>query len=324
MCICTNMNLNVNIHIAHINMFHRIVCILSQWISTSSGTACWPRAPGSTPPAHSGRSTLSNTGAGWERGPKNCEPHKGPRLSFSVVRHCPAAKTAERATQPCSSCKTACWQQTLQQLLLVLVEKDNAFVIIWYQNQCRLPCFAKNRLGLGTSRNTETSLDTFFLLLWGPGGGADLCWCRNLVEINDSWMGETGNRLFRGDPNNGGTGPLLRACHHWEVSSTQGAWIPPSARWERTGGRNAHRLRVMRGRLGAALLRPRYAATLPEMFSQPSAGNLSPWWRPRNQAAWPNIKDENPVPPHAADALWAGCPVPATLWCGDRGREPLL
>ena len=93
--------------------------------------------------------------------------------------------------------------------LLVLVEKDNAFVIIWYRNQCRLPCFAKNRLGLGTSRNTETSLDTFFLLLWGPGGGADLCWCRSLVEINDSWMGETGNRLFRGDPNNGGTGPLL-------------------------------------------------------------------------------------------------------------------
>ena len=35
-------------------------------LSTSSGAACRPRAPGSTPPAHSGRSNLPCTREGWE------------------------------------------------------------------------------------------------------------------------------------------------------------------------------------------------------------------------------------------------------------------
>ena len=47
-------------------MIHTFIRILSQWISTSSGAACRPRAPGSTSPAHSGRSNLPCASEGWE------------------------------------------------------------------------------------------------------------------------------------------------------------------------------------------------------------------------------------------------------------------
>ena len=138
-------------------------------------------------------------------------------------------------------------------------------------------------------------------------------------------MGETGHGHFPWHGHrNGGIGPLLRDGGHRKASSTQSPWVSASRGWECAGGHNARRMWIMWGRLRSALLGCRCVATLPEMWPQQATGNVSPWWRSRNQAGGPNINGENPISPDATDVTGTGRPVKATLWCGDRGRKPLL